>query len=164
MHMGDGAAFQEKFNRLAPVIDRVFDLDAILRTSVGLRWTSLDATAQHSLFSVFRTFTIASYTANFGKDGGVKFAVLPQIRSSGTDSIVASTLSPASGDPVRIDYVVRGGAGGWRIVDVLLNGTISRVAVQRSDFRALLASGSATPLIDSLRQKVADLSEGTMRP
>ena len=39
----------------------------------------------------------------------------------------------------------------------------SRVAVQRSDFRALLASGSANPLIASLRQKVSDLSGGTMR-
>ncbi len=34
-------------------------------------------------------------------------------------------------------------AGGWRIVDVLLDGSISRVAVQRSDFRSLLGNGGA---------------------
>jgi phospholipid transport system substrate-binding protein len=78
--------------------------------------------------------------------------------------IVASRLVPSGGDPVRLDYVVRPGPAGWQIVDVLLNGSISRVAVQRSDFRSLLASGSATPLIDSLRQKVVDLSDGAMRP
>ncbi len=55
---------------------------------------------------------------------------------------------------IRIDYVMRGGAGGWRIVDVLLNGSISRVAVQRSDFRALLESGNPAALIDSLKRKV----------
>lgn len=164
MRMGAGATFQQQFDQLAPVIDRVFDLDAILRTSVGPRWTSLEETAQRSLFSVFRAFTIASYTANFGKDGGEKFEVLPEIRSTGSDLIVASRLIPSGGDPVRLDYVTRNGGSGWRIVDVLLNGSISRVAVQRSDFRALLASGSATPLIDSLRQKVADLSGGAMRP
>jgi len=158
-----GGGFPQKFNLLAPVIDRTFDLDAILRTSVGLRWTSLDAATQRALAGVFRSFTVASWTANFGKEGGEKFEVLQEIRPSGSDLIVASRLVPASGDPVRIDYVVRGGAGGWRIVDVLLNGSISRVAVQRSDFRSLLASGSATPLIDSLRQKVVDLSGGTMR-
>lgn len=164
MRMGAGVPFPQKFNQLAPYIDRDFNLPAILQTSVGLRWASLGEAAQRSLFNVFRTYTIASYTANFGKDGGEKFEVLPQVRASGTDVIVASRLVPSGGDPVRLDYVVRPGPAGWQIVDVLLNGSISRVAVQRSDFRSLLASGSATPLIDSLRQKVVDLSDGAMRP
>ena len=163
MQMGSsGAPFRQRFDRLAPVIDRVFSLDAILRTSVGLRWSSLDEAARRELFSVFRTFTIASYTANF--DGtGPKLQVLPQTRSAGEDLIVESRLIPANGDPVRIDYVMHGGPSGPQVVDVLLNGSISRVAVQRSDFRALLASGSATTLIASLRQKVSDLSGGAMR-
>ncbi len=155
-----GAPFQQQFNQLAPVINRDFDLDTILRTSVGTRWTSLDEATQRNLSSIFQTFTVASYVANFGKGGGSKFEVLPDIRTAGGDQIVGSRLIPASGDPVRIDYLVRNG----RIVDVLFNGSISRVAVQRSDFRSLLASGSATPLIDSLRKKVADLSGGAMRP
>jgi phospholipid transport system substrate-binding protein len=164
MRMGVKTPFQQRFDRLAPVIDRVFDLDTILRTSVGLHWTSLDEASRRTLSAVFRTFTTATYTANFDKDDGQKFEVLPKPRSSGEDLIVASRLTPANGDPVRIDYLMRTGRAGWQIVDVLFNGSISRVAVQRSDFRALLASGSATPLIDSLRQKVADLSGGAMRP
>jgi phospholipid transport system substrate-binding protein len=163
MSLGAGAPFQRKFDQLAPVIDRDFDLESILRTSVGLRWASLGEAAQNALFSVFRAFTVASYTANFGEDGGERFEVLPETRSSGNDLVVASRLIPSSGDPVRLDYVMHSGAMGWRIVDVLLNGSISRVAVQRSDFRSLLASGSATPLIDSLRQKVVALSDGAMR-
>jgi len=51
---------------------------------------------------------------------------------------------------------------GWRAVDVLLNGTISQVAVQRSDFRALLTSGGPDALIASLRQKTASLSGNTL--
>lgn len=164
MQMGStGATFQQRFDRLAPVIDRVFNLDAILRTSVGLRWSSLDDASRRDLFNVFRTFTIASYTANFDSNGGERFQVLPQTRPSGDELIVKSRLIPANGDPVRLDYVMHAGPTGLQIVDVLLNGSISKVAVQRSDFRALLASGSATPLIASLRQKVSDLSGGAMR-
>jgi phospholipid transport system substrate-binding protein len=164
MQMGSaGASFQQRFDRLAPVIDRVFNLDAILRTSVGLRWTSLDDASRRELFNVFRTFTIASYTANFDSNGGERFQVLPQTRPSGDDLIVESKLIPANGDPVRLDYVIHAGPAGQQIVDVLLNGSISRVAVQRSDFRALLASGSAAQLIASLRKKVSDLSGGAMR-
>jgi|SRR5580658_1276719 phospholipid transport system substrate-binding protein len=157
-------SFSQRFDRLAPEIDRAFDLNAILQTSVGLRWAALDEASRGQLFTVFRAFTIASYTANFDKDSGVKFEVLPQERTAGSDIIVESTLIPVGSEPIRIDYLMRGGTEGWRIVDVLLNGSISRVAVQRSDFRSLLASGSPAPLIDSLRQKVSELSDGTMRP
>jgi len=161
--MRAGGTFQQRFALLAPLIDRVFDLSTILQTSVGLRWSTLDEGARGTLFAVFRAFTIASYTANFDKPGDEKFEVLPQIRPSGQDVIAQSRLIPSGGDPVRIDYVVRTGYMGWRIIDVLLDGTISRVAVQRSDFRALLASGDPAPLINSLKRKVVDLSGGTMQ-
>jgi len=164
MRMGAETPFQQRFDRLAPVIDKVFDLDAILRTSVGLRWASLDATARDTLATVFRTFTIASYTANFDKDGGDKFEVFPQIRAAEADQIVQSRLVATDGEQHRIDYVMRTEAPGWRVVDVLLDGTISRVAVQRSDFRALLTSGNPGPLIDSLKRKIGELSGGAMRP
>ena len=161
--MGKGVPFQQRFDRLAPVIDRVFNLDAILQTSVGLRWSSLDDAARRTLFTVFRAFTVASYTANFDNDGGEKFEILPQTRASGSDLIIETRLIASNGEPIRIDYVMRNGTGGWRVVDVLLDGSISRVAVQRSDFRSLLASGDPNPLIDSLRRKVTDLSGGAIR-
>jgi len=157
--MRTGGSFRQHFDMLAPVIDRVFDLNTILQTSVGLRWNSLDEGSRQTLFNVFRAFTIASYTANFDKDGGERFEVLPQTRMSGPDIVVESRLIPSNGDAIRIDYVTRAA----RVVDVLLDGSISRVAVQRSDFRSLLASGSPAPLIDSLKRKVADLSGGTMQ-
>ena len=57
---------------------------------------------------------------------------------------------------------MRRGAQGWRAVDVLLNGNISQNAVKRSDFRSLVTATSAQPLIDSLQQKVAELSGGAV--
>ena len=65
-----------------------------------------------------------------------------------------------SGDATRIDYQMRQSPTGWHAVDVLLDGSISRVAVQRSDFRALLATGDPGPLIASLRSKIAGLESG----
>jgi phospholipid transport system substrate-binding protein len=50
--------------------------------------------------------------------------------------------------------------GAWQVVDVLADGSISRVAVQRSDFRHLLARGGPQALAESLRNKSANLSEG----
>ena len=67
---------------------------------------------------------------------------------------------PASGDPVEIDYVTAQGPNGWRITDVLLNGTISQVAVHESDFSALVSPGDASALITALKAKIATLTGG----
>ena len=49
---------------------------------------------------------------------------------------------------------------GWRAVDVLAEGAISRVAVQRSDFRRLLMQGGGAALLASLQRKANDLAHG----
>ncbi|MGI3776632.1 MAG: ABC transporter substrate-binding protein [Janthinobacterium lividum] len=158
-------AFADRYNALAPVVERALDLPAILQTSVGPHWTDLPAEQQQQLLSVFRTFTVASYVANFNKFNGEQINLLPGTRAVGQERVVETEIVPAGGKPIRIDYVMRQGDDGWRAVDVLLEGSISRVAVQRSDFRALLgAGGNADPLIASLQKKVADLSGGAMKP
>jgi phospholipid transport system substrate-binding protein len=59
---------------------------------------------------------------------------------------------------VKLSYVMRRTPSGWKAVDVLADGAISRVAVQRSDFRALLAKGGGQALVASLQQKVDELA------
>jgi phospholipid transport system substrate-binding protein len=163
MKAGPTAAFPSRFAILAPVIENVFDLPGILRACVGPRWTALASNDRAELLDVFRRFTVASYVANFDSYAGERFEVLPDSRVAGRDEVVGTRIVGASGDAVRIDYVMRQEADAWKAVDVLLDGTISRVAVQRSDFRGLLGDGSdASGLIVSLQQKVADLSRGTM--
>jgi phospholipid transport system substrate-binding protein len=51
---------------------------------------------------------------------------------------------------------------GWKVVDVLAAGSISRVAVQRSDFRHLLSNGGGNALLASLQRKTSDLSGGAL--
>jgi phospholipid transport system substrate-binding protein len=163
MRAGRTTPFGRRFNALAPVVDRAFDLATVLKVSVGVRWDSMDSAAQARLAETFRRFTIATYVANFDKYGGEHFQVLPGARDLGADRVVHTEIVSGSGDRVRLDYVMRDDAGMWKAVDVLLDGSISRVAVQRSDFRKILAHGDADALITSLRQKIVDLSNGAMR-
>jgi len=162
MRAGKTTPFAQRFATLAPLVEAAFDIPGILQASVGPRWSALPAAQQTQLLDVFRRFTIASYVANFDSFDGEKLELLPDSRNVGADQVVASQIVPSSGAPTRIDYVMRRTPAGWRAVDVLLNGSISRVAVQRSDFRSLLASGDAGPLIQSLQRKIADLSGGAL--
>ena len=162
MKAGTTAPFPQRFAKLAPAVDGAYDLPATLQATVGPRWSSFTPAQQAQLLDAFRVFTIARYTDNFDEYGGERLEVLPDTRTAGSDQIVPTQIVPARGDTIRIDYVMHETPQGWRAVDVLLNGTISQVAVQRSDFRALLASGDPDALIASLREKTASLSGDTL--
>jgi phospholipid transport system substrate-binding protein len=162
MRSGHTTPFPQRFDALAPVVDQVFDLKTVLKVSVGLRWDNMDADVRARLLEAFRRFTVATYVASFDKYDGEQFQILPGARDAGADRIVGTEIVNGSGEHVRMDYVMRADNGTWRAVDVLLEGSISRVAVQRSDFRKILASGDADALIASLRRKIADLSDGAL--
>lgn len=162
MRAGRGASFANRFNALAPVIERVFDLDTVLKLSIGMRWASFDKRTQERLAGAFHQFAIATYVSNYDKYDGEKFEILSGVRASGSDRIVPTEVTAEPVGRMRLDYVMRNFGAAWRVVDVLIDGSISRVAVQRSDFRTILANGDAEALIRSLHHKVSDLSGGAL--
>jgi phospholipid transport system substrate-binding protein len=155
--------FPTRYAALAPVVDHAFNLPHILQTIVGLKWSSVAAADQQRLLTVFRAYTICNYVANFNSDSGDQIKLLPETRSVGADRVVETEIVPVKGDAIRIDYVMRHGPQGWQAVDVLEEKSISQVAVQRSDFRALMAQGAGA-LIASLTAKVDTLSGSSIKP
>jgi phospholipid transport system substrate-binding protein len=163
MKAGGHANFNQRFQALAPAVDQAFDLPSVLAVSVGLEWANLSPDQQTRLLAAFRRYTIASYVANFDSYSGQTFTVSPDTRRLGAEQvIVQSRIAPASGDATELDYVMKQTAAGWKIVDVLAAGSISRVAVQRSDFRHLLSRGGGDALLASLQRKAVDLSGGAL--
>jgi len=161
MKAGSGMSFAQRSTTLAPVIEQSLDLDAILAASVGLRWPALPNDQKAQVDAAFRRYTVASYASNFNSYNGQTFQMLPDVRSVGNgDLIVRTKLVAADGSATPLDYVMHDGPSGWKAVDVLANGAISRVAVQRSDFRTLLTSGGVPALMVALQNKVANLSGG----
>ncbi|MBV9814274.1 MAG: ABC transporter substrate-binding protein [Alphaproteobacteria bacterium] len=163
MKAGKATTFRQRYEMIAPVIGRAFDLEAILRQVVGPRWTSLPAEQQTQLADAFRRYTIASYVANFDSYSGQHFDVAPIARAVGNDRVVETRIAGPGGGAHGLDYVMRQESGGWKVVDVLAEGSISRVASQRSEMRSLLADGGGAGLLVSLRQKTAELSGGILQ-
>ncbi|AHJ64319.1 Toluene transport system Ttg2D protein [Granulibacter bethesdensis] len=160
MKQGSAVPFPQRYQILAPVVQQVLDLPLLLKNSVGLKWNSLTPEQQSQLLDVFTRFTVARYVSEFSSFDGQSFRVSPNPVASGSDQVVQSQIV-SDGTANRIDYLMRNDGGQWKVVDVLLDGSISQVAVTRSDFRTLLAAGPDN-LLDKLRQKISDLSGGTM--
>jgi phospholipid transport system substrate-binding protein len=163
MKAGKTASFRQRYDMIAPVVSRIFDLDTILRQTVGRRWALLPADQQAALGDAFRRYTIASYVANFDSYSDERFEVAPVARIVGSDRLVETRIATASGKVHAMDYLMRQEGGGWKVVDVLAEGSISRVAAQRSEMRSVLADSGGTGLVVSLRQKTAELSGGILQ-
>jgi phospholipid transport system substrate-binding protein len=158
MRAGRGTPFAQRYAMLAPAVDRMFDLDSILRSSVGTQWASMSPDQQATLRDVFRRYTVANFVANFDTPGET-IRVNPEPRSlPNGDQIVTTQIIRSNGSPVVLAYVMRQAPSGWKAVDVLADGSISRVATQRSDFRGVLASGGVPALVQRLQDKTASLS------
>jgi phospholipid transport system substrate-binding protein len=162
MKSGRSSAFVDRFNTLAPVVDQTFDLDTILRNSIGMQWNGLSGGQRESLLATFRRYTVATWVANFDNWSGQQFSIDPDVRHVAADVVVPTDLISADGSPTRLSYVMRQEGQAWRVVDVLAEGSISRVAVQRSDFRSLLANGGVPALQASLQKKITSLSDGSL--
>jgi phospholipid transport system substrate-binding protein len=159
MKAGGTMTFEERYRTLAPVVEQVFNLDAVLASSIGLSWATLPEADKMTLAAAFRRYTVSSYVTSFSSHNGQSFQVQPTVRTLPNGSVVVqSRLIRANGSSVALDYVMRHGPAGWQAVDVLMDGSISRVAVQRSDFCELLKSGGVPALTAGLEHKVANLS------
>lgn len=157
------ASFQSRYDALDPVVKATLNLPVILQNSVGFMWPTVPPAQQAELNSLFEQFTVASYVNGFSGYGGQQINVLPTERDVGTKKIVDTEIvSPDGSTPTKLDYVMTDGPGGWQVTDVLLNGTISKVAVQSSDFSSLVASGDASQLIAALKAKINTLSGGAL--
>jgi phospholipid transport system substrate-binding protein len=140
-----------------------FQLEEILRQVIGPRLAALPPDQRAAVGDAFRRYTIASYVANFDTYSGQRFEVAPVVRAAGSDRVVETQIAAASGQGYVLDYVMRQESGGWKVVDVLADGAISRVAAQRSEMRSMLADSGGAGLLVGLRQKTADLSGGILQ-
>jgi phospholipid transport system substrate-binding protein len=162
MKAGKAAPFQQRYDLLAPLVIRAFDLDFILQSAVGVAWGSLPADQQAALKIAFQRYSVATYVANFDDFSGEHFDLSPPV--SGGDTVVRVRIVPGSsgGDVHTLGYVMQQTAGKWKAVDVIADGFISQGTVQKAEIRAVLALSGAAGLLARLRQTVEEISSGTL--
>jgi phospholipid transport system substrate-binding protein len=61
--------------------------------------------------------------------------------------------------PVPLTYVMAERDGSWRIIDVLLDRSISELAVRRSEYNQVLRNGGLNELAATLDKKADQLRE-----
>ena len=160
-----------RFAQLDPVIRRSFDIASMARLSIGSNWAGLSENQRQQITDSFGRYISAIYADRFDSYAGQKLEVTgEQPASSGV--MVRSQIIKASGEPVKVDYMMRHNGEAWLISDIYLNGeawlisdiyldgAISEVATRRSEFSTILKNEGIDGLIAALNRK-ADILTGT---
>jgi len=163
MKKGPQLGMQGRFQSLEPAVDATFDISAMIQFIVGYAWSGMKEGDKTALTAAFRRMTVANYAANFERYDGEQFNVDPNVQQRGPDKIVQTTLVPKGDKPIPLIYRMREASGGWKVIDVFLNGYVSELATRRSDFASTLASGGATALVAKMNQTSDGLLSGTTK-
>jgi phospholipid transport system substrate-binding protein len=161
MKQGKQLGIKGRFEKLAPVVHATFDMPTVTKVACGFAWSKASPEDRAKLLASFERMVVARYANQFSSYSGEKFVVEPDPTPHGADRIVRSQIVPAESDPTSLFYLMRGSGDAWRAEDVYLDGTISQLAVWRSDFAAVLQSGGAPALITKLDSLTEQLMKGS---
>jgi phospholipid transport system substrate-binding protein len=151
-----------RYARLAPVVDRIFDVPSMTRLAIGPTWATLSPAQQQQLVEAFRHYVAATYADRFDSYSGQQLQVTGE-RPYNADVIVQTKIIKSDGDTTTLDYLMRQNQGSWQISDVYLDGTISQLAIQRSEFYSILRREGVEGLVMALNRKVDLLGKGVAK-
>jgi phospholipid transport system substrate-binding protein len=149
-----------RYDKLAPVLAKSYDLASMSRIAVGQSWSTLSAPQQLGIVDAFTRMTTATYASRFDGFSGEQFEILQTADQPNGDKIVKTRIVQSNGKTVALNYLMRKTGADWKIVDVYLDGAISELANRRAEFGAILKSGGPDALVQSLVKRGDKLLAG----
>lgn len=143
----------QRIAELRRVADQTFDWSEIARSSLGVKWRSIDATQRSRFVGVFKDVLSAQYMDDIDRFQGSELVTVDGVVTEGEDTVVRTTLVTSSRERVPIDYRLRLVDGRWMVVDLSIEG-VSLVNHFRKTFAAALANGTIDDLITRLQRQL----------
>lgn len=152
--------YDGRAEKLGAVIPTYFDVEYMARKSLGAHWNTADAVAKQRYLETFERFMVANYAGRFNGYSGQSFETLGEEAAPSNTMIVKSRLVDPEDENVELNYRMRKVDGTWKIIDVYLNGTVSELALRRSEFVSIVKRENLDGLLKALDAKIAKLAAG----
>ena len=146
---------EDKSQEFRTLLKQGFALPTIGRFVLGRYWRQSSDEQKARYNSLFEDYLVATYTNRFNEYSGETFKVVDEKPSGERAMLVTTKVYRPQGAEVVVGWQVVSDDGGYRIVDVIIEG-ISMSLTQRSDFASAIQSngGSIDGFLDSLERKV----------
>ena len=146
--------------RLRTVIPEYYDVGFMASKSLGPHWNTLGADDRSRYVETFGRFMVANYAGRFDGWSGQSFETLGQDSAPRDTTVVKSRLIDPQGENVALNYRMHQIDGKWKVIDVFLNGTVSELALRRSEFVSIVQRDGIDGLVNTLDAKIAKLAAG----
>jgi phospholipid transport system substrate-binding protein len=157
MKQSQQLGYAGRLARLQPAIAARYDFAFIAEKSVGLTWKELDAAQRAKLVDALSRLAGANYAARMEEFSGERFETIGTENASQSTILVHTRVVDSDGGAIPLDYRLRAAPGGTPlIVDVFYDGTVSELAMRRSEYSALLKKGGIDALLAALEKKIAE--------
>ena len=157
MKEADALGIQGRYDRLSPILVAAYDFPRMAAIASGSSWADMSDADRSAVIGAFTHFSAASYASRFNGFSGEAFEVTGERDGPRGTRLVDTKIIRADGAPVPVTYVMSDRTGAWRIVDVLLDKSISELAVRRSEYTKVLANDGATGLVETLNEKADEM-------
>ncbi len=160
LHQADHLDYAARYQQLAPILDGAFDFGFMARQAVGRQWNELSSADQQRWVASFRELTTATYASRFNRSAGQHFEVSGEQPAAHDTVTVRSRVIEPGAEPVDLTYRLRQIDGRWKVIDVYLKGSVSEVALRRSEFASVLKRQGFEELLAAVRRRIAALAAG----
>lgn len=150
-------AREEKLRRL---LHDGFAMEKIGRFVVGRHWRAMTPDQQQEYQRLFAEWVLRSYASRLGGYSGQTFKIDKVQHTDQNDTFVRTRIVQASADDIRCDWRVRKIDGGFRVIDIVVEG-ISMLSTQRAEFTAVLRAHGPTGLIEALNARLSKFPAAT---
>ena len=149
--------FQGRIDRLAPMMAETFDLDFMASKTVGRHWRKLSEEDKALWAEIFARLMTANYAGRFTGYAGEQFVTLGEEEARSNTRMVLTKIVLPDDDDVQLNYRLMKRDGAWKVIDVYLNGTVSELALRRSEYSSALKREGFEKLVASVKTKITDL-------
>jgi phospholipid transport system substrate-binding protein len=150
----DALGLEGRRVKIAPAVAAAYDLPFMAEKILGRHWRVLPETDHARWTNTFGRLTVATYAERMTGFTGQRFEVLKIEPSQRGTAVVYTQVVTPKETPIAINYRMRENGDGWRIIDVYLNGTVSELALRRSEYAAVLQRDGFAKLVASIDEKI----------
>lgn len=132
------------------------DINFVAKFVLGKNWRTATPAQQQAYIVAYKPFILKNYASKLAKYSGQTYN-LKSARPDGDASVVTMEIVDPNGQNVMVDYRLKEAGGGFKIVDIAVEG-VSLLTTQRSEFNGIVESKGIDGLIEALKKQVATKS------
>lgn len=165
MKNADEWTYRERRDYLEGPVSRTFNPEIMVHLASSKRyWDSFTDVEKAELAEAFEAFTLANYASRFTGFSGQKFVTEGEEEMRGKRLMVKTKLLN-KGDEIYLNYVMYPDEEGkYRVIDVFQRGSVSELAIRKSEFSPILRDQGFTGLLSLLKEKVKRLEGDAYNP